>query len=120
MISTPYVGQGVQAGTAVVLHGVKVGQVTDVTNIAGGVQLDTDLQKESTQGLTNRVGIDFRPINYFGVPGINLVPKPGGDALQDGSRVALTPSGELHPFGIAQSIGQRVRSLAHTAADQGH
>ncbi len=105
VISTPYVGQGVQAGTAVVLHGVKVGQVTDVTNIAGGVQLDTDLQKESTQGLTNRVGIDFRPINYFGVPGINLVPKPGGDALQDGSRVALTPSGNFTLSELLNQLG---------------
>lgn len=105
VISTPYVGQGVQAGTAVVLHGVKVGQVTDVTNIAGGVQLDTDLQTESTQGLTNRVGIDFRPINYFGVPGINLVPKPGGDALQDGSRVALTPSGNFTLSELLNQLG---------------
>lgn len=105
VISTPYVGQGVQAGTAVVLHGVKVGQVTDVTNTAGGVQLDTDLQTEPTQGLTNKVGIDFRPINYFGVPGINLVPKPGGEALQDGSRVALTPSGNFTLSELLNQLG---------------
>lgn len=105
VISTPYVGQGVQAGTALVLHGVKVGQVTSVTNTAGGVQLDTDLQSEPTQGLTNNVGIDFRPINYFGVPGINLVPKPGGEALQDGSRVALTPTGNFTLSELLNQLG---------------
>ncbi|MBN9634455.1 MAG: MCE family protein, partial [Actinobacteria bacterium] len=88
VISSPYVGQGVETGTAVVLHGVKVGQVTNVTNTADGrVQLDTDLQLQPTRGLTNSLDIDFRPINYFGVPGINLVPKPGGEVLHDGSRV---------------------------------
>lgn len=106
VISTPYVGQGVQTGTAVVLHGVKVGQVTNVTNTdGGGVQLDTDLQTHATQGLTNNVGIDFRPINYFGVPGINLVPKAGGAVLQDGSRVNLTPSGNFTLSELLNQLG---------------
>lgn len=106
VISSPYVGQGVEAGTAVVLHGVKVGQVTNVTNTAnGGVQLDTDLQTQPTRGLTNSFDIDFRPINYFGVPGINLVPKPGGEALRDGSRVALTPSGNFTLSELLNQLG---------------
>lgn len=106
VISTPYVGQGVAAGTAVVLHGVKVGQVTNVTNMAdGGVQLDTDLQSQPTQGLTDRVSIDFRPINYFGVPGINLVPNPGGGELKEGSRLNLTPSGNFTLSELLNQLG---------------
>lgn len=106
VISTPYVGQGVEAGTAVVLHGVKVGQVTNVVNTAdGGVQLDTDLQTQPTEGLTNSFDIDFRPINYFGVPGINLEPKPGGQALRDGSRIALTPSGNFTLSELLNQLG---------------
>ncbi|MEZ0355262.1 MlaD family protein [Mycobacterium sp. SA01] len=106
VISTPYVGQGVQAGTAVVLHGVKVGQVTDVTNLAGGgVQLETALQSQPTKGLTDSVSIDFRPINYFGVPGINLVPNPGGRELKDGSRLSLTPSGNFTLSELLNQLG---------------
>ncbi|MCX2712005.1 mammalian cell entry protein [Mycolicibacterium sp. J2] len=106
VISTPYVGQGAEAGTAVVLHGVKVGQVTNVTNMAdGGVQLDTDLQTQPTRGLTDKVSIDFRPINYFGVPGINLVPNPGGGELTDGSRLTLTPSGNFTLSELLNQLG---------------
>ena len=106
VITTPYVGQGVQSGTAVVLHCVKVGEVTDVTNTAdGGVQLYTDLQTQPTQGLTNAFDLDFRPINYFGVPGINVVPKAGGEALRDGSRVTLTPSGNFTLSELLNQLG---------------
>jgi hypothetical protein len=105
-ITTPYVGQGVQTGTAVVLHGVKVGQVTKVTDTpGGGVQFDTDLQTEPTQGLTNTMNIDFRPINYFGVPGINLIPSPGGQQLRDGSEVALVPTGNFTLSELLKQLG---------------
>ncbi len=103
-ITTPYVGQGVQEGTAVVLHGVKVGEVTNVKNTADGkVRLDTDLETEPTQGLTNEMNIDYRPINYFGVPGINLIPKAGGQALRDGSQLTLVPTGN---FTLAELLYQ--------------
>jgi hypothetical protein len=105
-ITTPYVGQGVEAGTAVVLHGVKVGQVTNVTNTAGGgVQLETDLQTQPTQGLTDTMNIDFRPINYFGVPGINLIPNPGGQALRDGSKITLVPTGNFTLSELLNQLG---------------
>jgi hypothetical protein len=103
-ISTPYVGQGIEAGTAVVLHGIKVGQVTNVTNTAGGgVRLLTDLQTQPVQGITDSMNIDFRPINYFGVPGINLLPNPGGKALRDGSEINLSPKGN---FTLSQLLSQ--------------
>ncbi|MEZ0054104.1 hypothetical protein ABIA30_005144 [Mycobacterium sp. MAA66] len=103
-ITTPYVGQGIEAGTAVVLHGIKVGQVTNVTNTtSGGVRLDTDLQKKPVQGITDKVDIDFRPINYFGVPGINLLPNPGGQELRDGSQISVAPKGN---FTLSQLLSQ--------------
>jgi phospholipid/cholesterol/gamma-HCH transport system substrate-binding protein len=105
-ITTPYVGQGVEAGTAVVLHGVKVGQVTNVTNTpGGGVQLDTELQREPTQGLTDAMNIDFRPINYFGVPGINVIPNPGGQALRDGADLNLVPTGNFTLSELLNQLG---------------
>ncbi|MBB3604782.1 hypothetical protein FHT40_004460 [Mycolicibacterium sp. BK556] len=103
-ITTPYIGQGVQEGTSVVLHGVKVGEVTNVKNTPGGeVRLAADLQAEPTRGLTSEVGIDYRPINYFGVPGINLIPKAGGQALRDGSQLTLVPTGN---FTLAELLYQ--------------
>ncbi|WP_240431370.1 MlaD family protein [Mycobacterium kyogaense] len=103
-IDTPYVGQGVEAGTAVVLHGVKVGQVTDVDGTtAGGVQLTADLDTQAVRGLTTSMDIDFRPVNYFGVPGINLVPVPGGEALRDGVRLSLVPKGN---FTLSELLAQ--------------
>lgn len=106
VITTPYVGQGVETGTAVVLHGVKVGRVTNVTNTAGGgVQLDTELQTQPTRGLTDAMNIDFRPINYFGVPGINLIPNPDGQALHDGSDVTLVPAGNFTLSELLNQLG---------------
>lgn len=103
-ITTPYIGQGVKQGTAVVLHGVKVGQVTNVKNTANGeVQLDTDLEIAPTRGLTDEMNIDYRPINYFGVAGVNLIPTAGGQTLRDGSRLRLVPSGN---FTLAELLYQ--------------
>lgn len=105
-ITAPYVGQGVQQKTAVVLHGVKVGEVTDVRATASGqVELVTDLEAAPTRGLTNKLDIDFRPINYFGVPGINLIPKPGGQLLRDGSRLTLTPAGNFTLAELLRQLG---------------
>jgi hypothetical protein len=105
-INTPYVGQGVESGTAVVLHGVKVGRVINVTNTAGGgVQLDTELETQPTRGLTDKMNIDFRPINYFGVPGINLVPNEGGQALHDGSDITLVPTGNFTLSELLNQLG---------------
>lgn len=105
-VRTPYVGQGVETGTAVVLHGVKVGQVTDVTNTAGGgVRLLTELQTRPLRGLTDTMTIDFRPINYFGVPGINLVPEPGGQALRDGSEINVVPKGNFTLSELLSQLG---------------
>lgn len=106
-IITPYVGQGVEAGTAVVLRGIKVGEVTDVTNTGGGrVQLATQLQTQPTRGLTDAMNIDFRPINYFGVPGINLEPQAGGQLLRDGSQLDLQPTGNFTLSELLNQLGE--------------
>lgn len=95
-IETPYVGQGVQPGTAVVMHGVEVGQITNVAPTpGGGVRLVTNLQKRPVAGLTDTMNIDFRPINYFGVPGVNIIPSPDGQPLRDGSHITVVPKGNF-------------------------
>lgn len=104
--NTPYLGQGIDAGTAVVLHGVKVGQVSTITMVAdGGVRVTTDLQKQPTQGLTDALNIDFRTINYFGVPGINLEPRPGGEVLRDGSEITVMPTGNSTLSELLSQLG---------------
>jgi hypothetical protein len=105
-IDTPYVGQGIAVGTAVVLHGVKVGHVTGVTNTAGGgVRLSTDLERQPLQGLTDTMNIDYRPINYFGVPGINLVPHSGGQELRDSSELSIVPKGNFTLSELLSQLG---------------
>lgn len=95
-IDTPYVGQGVAAGTAVILHGVEIGQVTAVASLpGGGIRLDTELQRGAAAELTDSLTIDFRPANYFGVTGVNLIRGQGGRELRDGTQIHVTPRGNF-------------------------
>lgn len=95
-IDSPYVGQGVSKGTALVLHGVTVGEVTAVSSLpSGGVRLDTELQRRRIAGLTDTLEIDFRPVNYFGVAGINLSAGTGGHELRDGMLIKKSPKGNF-------------------------
>lgn len=107
VFNTPYVGQGVEVGTPVVLHGVKIGQVVGVANTdRGGVRLRTELQRRPVQGLTDAVTFDFRPINYFGVAGIHLDARPGGQTLRDGSEITATPTGNFTLSQLLSQLGQ--------------
>lgn len=109
-IETPYVGQGVDSGTAVILHGVKVGEVSKVSKLGvGRVRLDIELQYGPTRGLTDAVGVDFRPANYFGVTGINLTPTGHGQALRDGASISVTPMGNF----TLQTLLYRLGELSH-------
>jgi hypothetical protein len=95
-IHTPYVGQGVQPGTVVVMHGVEVGRVAAVARSRyGGIRLVTELQNGPVAGLTDTMHIDFRPINYFGVPGVNISPGPAGKPLRNGSQISVVPIGNF-------------------------
>ena len=110
VIESPYVGEGVAAGTALLMHGVKVGEVTQVSNLpGGGVRLAADLRQGPTAGLTNAMTIDFRPANYFGVTGINLVPGDGGQALVNGSLIKTTPTGNF----TLQALLSRLGDISH-------
>jgi hypothetical protein len=106
-IDTPYVGQGVAAGTPLIMHGVKIGQVVSVSNISGGgVRLNTDLQQGPTRELTDGIGIDYRPSNYFGVTGINLIPAHSGRPLQNGMRISITPKGNFSLQALLYRLGE--------------
>jgi phospholipid/cholesterol/gamma-HCH transport system substrate-binding protein len=106
-IDTPYAVQGVAKGTAVVMHGVEVGKVTAISSLpGGGVRLDADLQKTPLAGLTDAMQIDFRPANYFGVTGINLIPGTGGQALRDGIRINTVPKGNFTLQAMLTRLGE--------------
>lgn len=106
-IDTPYVGQGVATGSAVVLRGVKVGEVTTVSSLSGGgVRIDVDLQPEPAKGLTDAMTFDFRSINYFGVTGINLIPNEGGRPLRDGMRLKSAPKGNFTLQALIFRLGE--------------
>lgn len=107
VIDTPYVGQGVRAGTALVMHGVQVGVVKVKSTLPdGGVRLVSDLQKRPVVGLTDTMKIDFRPINYFGVTGINLVAGQGGQVLHDGMHVSTMPQANSTLQALLNRLGQ--------------
>lgn len=106
-IDTPYVGQGVGEGTAVVMHGVSIGEVTAVTSLTGGgVRLSADLQTTPVADLTDAVKVDFRPINYFGVTGVNLMAGTGGEALRDGMQLTTVPQGNFTLQALLSRLGE--------------
>jgi hypothetical protein len=111
-IDAPFVGQGVAKGTALIMHGVKVGEITAITSSPrGGVRVDADLQAGPTEGLTDAMDIDFRSINYFGVTGINLTAGSGGQALRDGMRINKVPTGNF----TLQALLSRLGSISSAA-----
>lgn len=109
-IETPYIGQGVAAGTPIIMHGVKVGEITGLSSQGGGhVRLQADLQSGPTAKLTDAMDIDFRPSNYFGVTGINLIPAAGGQPLRAGSLLNVTPKGNF----ALQALLYRLGEISH-------
>ena len=114
-IEAPYVGQGVVNGTPVILHGVKVGEVAGIQSLPGGhVRLDANLQRTPTDGLTDTFQIDFRPSNYFGVTGINIMPGDGGGPLRNGADIKITPKGNF----ALQALLYRLGELTHDVLTQ--
>jgi len=106
-INTPYVVQGIVKGTAVVMHGVPVGEITAVTSLpGGGARLATHLRKAPVAGLTDAMRIDFRPANYFGVTGINITPGNGGQPLIDGVQISTVPKGNFTLQALLSRLGQ--------------
>lgn len=106
-IETPYVGQGVAPGTPMMMHGVQVGQVVSVSSIPGrGVRLEADFQAEPTRGLTDAMGIDYRPANYFGITGINVIPAQHGRPLKSGMQIKITPKGNFSLQALIYRLGE--------------
>ncbi|MGH3556395.1 MAG: Mammalian cell entry related domain protein [Mycobacterium sp.] len=106
-MDTQYVGQGVGGGTPIVMHGVTVGHVRTISSLrGGGVRLNVDLQKAPVSGLTDAMDIDFRPINYFGVTGINLVAGSGGRPLHDGVHLSTVSTGNFTLQALLSRLGQ--------------
>lgn len=103
----PYLGQGVIEGTALVMHGVQVGTVTGITSMPGGnIRVDAALQKVAVAGLTDTMQVDYRPINYFGVSGINVVQGTGGQALRNGMQLTVAPKGNFTLQAMLTSFGR--------------
>jgi hypothetical protein len=114
-IETPYVGQGVAAGTPVIMHGVTIGEVRTVSSMAGGgVRMTADLQSRPTRGLTDTIGIDYRPSNYFGVTGINVTPGGRGAPIRNGMQINVTPKGNF----ALQALLYRFGELSNGVFDQ--
>jgi hypothetical protein len=106
-INAPDIGQGVIEGTDVVMHGVAVGEVAAVSILGGGdVRLNLDLQKDPIAELTDSMQIDFRPTNYFGVTGVNLIPRTGGQALRDGTEITTVPKGNFTIQALLYRLGE--------------
>jgi hypothetical protein len=115
VIETPYVGQGVVDGTPVILHGVKVGRVTQIVSLPGGhVRVNANLQTRPTNGLTSTLGVDFRPSNYFGVTGLNIMPGDGGQPLRNGADIKIKPKGNF----ALQALLYRLGELTHDVLTQ--
>jgi hypothetical protein len=107
VIDLPYLGQGVTTGTAMTMHGVKVGEVTSVASLPNGsVRLNAELNQQPTAALTDSLGLDFRPANYFGVTAVNLVPGTGGQSLHDGTKLATAPKGNFTLQALLYRLGE--------------
>lgn len=89
-IDAPAVGPGVENGTEVMLRGAPIGKVTGLhVNSDGTSSITVDLERSLAHGMGQDFVVDFRPKNYFGITGINVV-DPGDQAsgeLTDGDRV---------------------------------
>jgi hypothetical protein len=107
VMDTPYVGQGVAIGTPLMMHGVTVGKVTAVSSLPSGeVRLNAELESAPTAALTDTLGVDFRPANYFGVTGINLIPGEGGQPLRNGGQLTTVPRGNFTLQALLSRMGE--------------
>lgn len=107
VLDLPYVGQGVAAGTPLLMHGVTVGEVTEVAVLPdGNVHLDANLESAPNRDLTDTFGIDFRPANYFGITGINLIPGEGGQPLRNGAVISTVPAGNFTLPTMLSQLGE--------------
>jgi ABC-type transporter Mla subunit MlaD len=92
----PYVAPGVATGTKVILRGAEVGEVVGLEKISdGSVRMGLSLNTSDIDGLTDAFDVDFRPANYFGVTGVNVIGRPGGSQLVAGQTLNRIPLGDF-------------------------
>ncbi|MGV0625544.1 MlaD family protein [Mycolicibacter minnesotensis] len=91
VLSTPTVGQGVDATSMVLLHGVQVGTVESVDYHAESADLRLRLDRGAITELTDSFGFDFRPANIWGMSAVSLTPFEAGGPLTDGQRIDREP-----------------------------
>jgi hypothetical protein len=60
------------------------------------------------------MGIDYRPANYFGVTGINVIPAQSGQPLHSGMQISITPKGNFS----LQALLYRLGELSNGVFDQ--
>ena len=72
----------------------------------GGAVLRLRLARDTAAELTDTIGLDFRPANYFGITGVNLVPGAGGAPLRDGARLTLTAHGDYTMQSLLSRVGE--------------
>ncbi|WP_330254957.1 MCE family protein [Nocardia sp. NBC_00565] len=94
-IEIPYVAPGVAVGTHVMMHGVEVGEVTELRRIdQNALRMTVALNPDRAVGLTDTFEFDYRPENYFGVTAVNLQAGAAGAKLVSGRVLARTPLGD--------------------------
>lgn len=83
-LDLPYAGDGVHPGTAILVRGVTVGQVSQLRSASSGRALiSLELDRTRSKSITDNFKVDFRP-NYFGVTTVDLSPESGGAPLRPG------------------------------------
>ncbi|MGW5518249.1 Mce family protein [Nocardia africana] len=95
-IEVPYVGPGVGTGTKVILHGAEIGEITCLEKTdPGTVRMSVQLRSDVSAGLTDAFDLDFRPQNYFGITAVDLISRPEGNRLVNGSTLNKMPTGDF-------------------------
>ncbi|MDO3401773.1 MlaD family protein [Mycolicibacterium neoaurum] len=103
----PAVGQGITVGSPVMMYGVEVGKITEVlSRPEGALRLDAEVRRAPIADLTDTLGVDFRPANYFGVTGVNLTPGVGGQPLRDGMRIQTVSRGNYTLQALLTRLGE--------------
>ncbi|NKX85911.1 MCE family protein [Nocardia coubleae] len=126
-LRTERVGAGIAPGTDVRLDGVRVGTVEAIAPAGRGrEQLTLVLDRPQLFGLTDTVDVEFAPGNLFGISALNLVARPGGTELGNGSSVDLddgrvrdaTLAALLRSTGglVEQVLTPKLAALLHTIA----
>ncbi|MEE3849626.1 hypothetical protein VZC37_04745 [Gordonia sp. LSe1-13] len=91
---TETIGAGIETGTEVWRHGVKVGSVRTIERRDDEQFLTIDLAAEDVRGLTEQMSIDFAPANLFGITQISLRDAVEANAaefpLRNGATIDLT------------------------------